>query len=237
MKETRYYAGAGLALALLLLAGFYVLRGREEGSPAGGSATTTAAAASSTAPGVGNVTVMPDGSKVELISTEVDAQPPKAPSLTGEIYVASDIPAEVQAQLRANIVEIISRLTKNPKDLGLWLDLGNNRRIAKDYTGALDAWGYVAQAAPGDYVAFNNLGDLYMSVLKNYPKAEENYKRAIAIRPDVSDLYRSLYTLYLYYYKTDTSAARDILALGIKNNPSDQGLKALLEEYNKTHVQ
>lgn len=232
MKETRYYMGAGLALALLLLAGFYVLQGRE-GVPAAGLATSTPA--TSTTPGVGNVTVMPDGSKVELISTKV--QPPKAPSLAGEIYVAGDIPVEVQAQLRANIVEIVSRLTKNPKDLGLWLDLGNNRRIAKDYTGALEAWGYVAQVAPDNYVAFNNLGDLYMSVLKNYPKAEENYKRAIALRPDVSDLYRSLYTLYLYYYKTDTSAARDILTLGIKNNPSDQGLKALLEEYNKTHVQ
>lgn len=232
MKSTKYYLGAGIALAALLAAGLYTLGGREE-APAPGSATSTPATASSTSVTAGGVTLTADGGKVELVPIESA----KAPSLLGEIYVAGDIPAEVQAQLRANLVEIIARLKKDPKDLGLWIDLGNNRRIAKDYTGAVEAWSYVAEAAPDNYVAFNNLGDLYMSVLKDYPKAEANFKRAIVIKSDVGDLYRSLYMLYLYYYKTDTSAARETLELGIKNNPGNQDLKDLLSEYNKTHVQ
>ena len=78
-----------------------------------------------------------------------------------------------------------------------------------------------------NYIAYGDLGDLYMNFDVNYPKAEANYKAAIAIKPTVIDYYRDLYTLYTSFYKTGTSAAADIVALGLKNNPNNPDLLQL----------
>ncbi len=232
MKRKEYYLGAGVLVAVLLASGIYFIGWGAKVAHAPSTASSTLSGASSTL-NINGVSVIAEGGTVEAVPvTEV-----ATPSLSGAIYVASDIPEDVRVQLRNNLETLIKYLKNDPKNLGYWLDLGNNRRIAKDYTGAIEAWQYVAQVAPGDYVAFNNLGDLYLSVLKDYPKAEANLKQAVALKPDAVDVYRSLYMLYLYYYKTDTSAARDTLTFGIKNNPGNQDLKDLLSEYNKTHVQ
>jgi tetratricopeptide (TPR) repeat protein len=122
---------------------------------------------------------------------------------------------------------MVAQLKQDPSQLKLWLTLGSYRKMAGDYEGARDAWEYVAAAAPSSFVAFNNLGDLYMNFLKNYPKAELNYRKVIAVRPDYIDTYRNLYTLYHYLYKTNTTAAADILKEGLKNNPNNPDLLAI----------
>lgn len=233
MQKTLVYFGIGLAGAVLLAGIFIFWQGiiPIPFLPTNNNATSTTASTTSTT--IGDVSFMGANGNVELVSIGDVA----VPSLDGEIKIASDIPESVRKQLRTNEEILIQKIKKDPLQLDLWIELGNNRRIAKDYDGAIEAWNYVSKVSPTDYVAFNNLGNIYMSILKDYPKAEVNFKQAIAVRADIVDVYRNLFDLYCYYYKTDTNAARSILELGIKNNPKDTDLKSLLEEYNKTHVQ
>ena len=82
----------------------------------------------------------------------------------------------------------------------------------------------MTKASPTNPVAFQDLGDLYQTYKVNYPKAETNYLLAVSLQPTNIDLYRKLYTLYKYQYKTDTTAAADILVQGLKANPNNPDL-------------
>ncbi len=151
------------------------------------------------------------------------------PSLTALMIISDTLSPEVQKILRNKEAEVIAQLKATPNRSDLWLDLGIYRKIAMDYKGAEEVWSYIAVAGSVEtnYIAYGNLGDLYMNFLKNYPKAESSYKSAIALKPDVIDYYRNLYTLYRYAYKTDTTSASDILTQGLKANPSNPDLLQL----------
>ena len=94
----------------------------------------------------------------------------------------------------------------------------------------------MTKVAPTNYIAYGDLGDLYMNFDVNYPKAEANYKAAIAINPHVIDYYRDLYTLYTSFYKVGTGAAANILAQGLKANPNNPDLLQLQSQIERTLV-
>ena len=84
---------------------------------------------------------------------------------------------------------------------------------------------YVSKLYPTSSVPFDNLGSLYLDFIKEYRKAEENFKQAI--ENDAHDItaYQQLFSLYtLYGYKSDTSAAAELVAQGLKDNPNNQTL-------------
>jgi tetratricopeptide (TPR) repeat protein len=112
-------------------------------------------------------------------------------------------------------------------DLNYWLQLGLTHKEAGDYADAIQAWTYAAQQDPTSYIAFYDLGDLYQNFDKNYPLAEENYLKVVSLSPTYVDAYRSLFTLYRYQYKVGTSAAANIVAEGLKNNPGNPDLLQL----------
>ena len=65
-----------------------------------------------------------------------------------------------------------------------------------------------------------------MNFVKDYPKAEQNYKKALAINPRGAGYYVSLYYLYRDMMHDNASAA-DILAQGLKELPTDPTLLSL----------
>ena len=141
--------------------------------------------------------------------------------------------------MKSKIEQQIVILKSDPKRTDIWLQLGLNRKIGSDFTGAIEAWDYVTAVASGATrsVAYGNLGDLYMYFLKDFPKAELNFKQAIVLNPQNIDYYRTLYYLYRDVYKQNTSAAGDILKQGLKANPDNSDLIELQAEYNKKHAQ
>lgn len=161
--------------------------------------------------------------------TRVDGEPGAAPSVDRPVTISAALSAEAAATLRMLMQELLAELKANPDRADLWLQLGVHRKIAGDYAGAIEAWQYVATGAPSSisYIAHSNLGGLYMGELKDYPKAEVNYKAAIALSPKHVAAYLDLASLYRYLYKTNTSAAADIVAEGLANNPNNPDLLAL----------
>ncbi len=186
--------------------------------------TSTPASTTNITSDLGNGVSVTGPGKVELVDTSV---PP--PSLTGASSISPSLSADVRTNLEAKEQALITELKKDPTRVDLWLSLGVYRKMAGDYSGAIAAWSYVAAAGPSsiNYIAYCNFGDLYMNFQKDYPKAETNLKKAIEINPKVIDYYRSLFTLYRSFYKTNTSAAADIVAQGLRANPNNPDLLAL----------
>jgi len=218
--HTRLFLGLGLGIALLLAGGFYYVNTNVFKNSTTSVSTTTS---------VGDIGVNVQGGDVEIINIENPLVP--QPSLDRPVTVDAEIPENVAQQLRTNISILTTELKKSNMQMNLWMELGNNRKIAGDAEGAQEIWEYITKVAPNHYLAYSNLGDLYMHTFKDYPTAETNFKKSIELKPSHVDGYRNLYMLYHYLYKTDTTADGDILGAGLKANPDHPDLLQLLGEY------
>ena len=193
---------------------FYFFDFKNRGGNASGASSTTTAQ-------------LPDGSLVTLPpGAVVHEEDITAPDYKKPIAFSSDVDAGTQAALNTQFAAAVATLEKTPTDFNAWMNIGVLRKIAGDSAGAAADWEYVAAAFPSNYIAFYDLGDLYMNTLKEYSKAEADFKQVITLKPDYIDAYRSLYTLYRYIYKNDASTSA-ILAEGLKNNPGNSDLLAL----------
>jgi hypothetical protein len=174
------------------------------------------------------IKVPANGEGVPILPIENSQAVP--PALDRKIVIPSSIPTDAATILKQKLEEDNAILKENPDQLIVWLQYGIYLKIAQDYEGARQTWEYVATAAPSNYVAYFNLGELYMGILKDYPKAETNFKKVIELRPDLADGYRDLYTLYHYAYKVGTGADAAILEQGLKANPGNKDLLTLQEQ-------
>lgn len=146
----------------------------------------------------------------------------------GAISINASLDAEVRGILRRNIEAQYEILRKEPSRVDIWLQLGVNRKIGGDFEGAIQAWEYVAAAAPTPMVATarGNLGDLYMYFLKDYAKAKTNLSAAIQANPNIIEYYRALFYLEKDINKNPT-AARTVVEAGLKANPGNPDLEDL----------
>lgn len=125
----------------------------------------------------------------------------------------------------------VSPVATPTSDLTVLIALGYKRKQVGDYKGAAAAWQYASTLYPKNVVSFNNLGDLYMNFLPNYPLAEANYLKQIGNLASDVNAYRALFTLYSQLYKQGTSAAEDILKKGIAASSKAYDLQVLLARY------
>lgn len=204
----------GIGIVAVLGFGIYALS-RPAAAPsgaAGGLATTTTDGVS----GTGGYTVN------ETTTTLVHA-----PDYRTAIKFAASVSLEVRAALNVQLAEVQQKLDKNKTDLTAWITLGGIYKTGGDYADAAAAWEYVSAVSSTDTITPNNLGDLYMNFLKDYPKAEANYKKSILLSPKNVSTYVNLYYLYHDLYRQGTGADEAILEEGLKANPGDQSLLGL----------
>ena len=233
MKNT-YIWGIILA-ALIIVAGVFIFRAHKVGAP---STTASSTSMGTTTVDLGNgqtVTLPPGYTLHEQDSTSTTANNIPPPSLTGAIVISPSISSDEAAVLRTNEQGLITQLMTSPTRIDWWLQLGTYRKIAGDYAGAQVAWEYVVNSGGSNiaYIAYGNLGELNLDFLKNYPKAEADYKAAINLSPKTIDYYRELFLLYTTVYKTNTSAAADIVAQGLKANPNNPDLLQMQAQLKK----
>jgi len=226
MQNKNVWAGVGIIIVLALItAGIIWLRPM---APSSVQNATSTPSQEGTTTSLGNgISVTSNGSGTISAVSGIPA-----PSLTRPISISSSLPTDTASTLRANEETVSAQLKQNPRRSDLWLQLAVDRKVAGDYQGAIDIWNYVAKTGPDTvkYIAYGNLGDVYQNFLKDYPKAEMDYKAAIAINPHIIGYYSSLYTMYKYLYKTNTSAAADILVQGLKANPGNSDLLTLQKQ-------
>ena len=147
------------------------------------------------------------------------------------IVVSAQLSDGSKKQAIDKLNETISIIRQNYDYPNAWYDLGAYRKLIGDYDGAIDAWNFIGLIRPKDYILYNNLGDLYSFVLKDYVKGEANFLKAISNNPENVNGYTQLATLYEYAYKEKSAEAEIILLLGIKSNSKDVGLKITLAQY------
>lgn len=231
----RQNAVIGATILILVVAGsllYYLNRRGVVPSTTSDSATTTSTtvATSSTgsvlAKGSGDYTI-----KVIPTKTPAPVSPLVAPDYKVPLTFASSIGADQRAALNARLALDQAALAKDAYDFSTWIDLGTLHETAGDYSAARIILEYVSKTWPSNIVSFNNLGDLYMNYIHDYPAAESNYLKQVANRPSDVNAYTMLFTLYSELYKKNTSAAEDILRKGIAANPEASDLKAMLDTY------
>ena len=140
------------------------------------------------------------------------------------------IPAGNEAAVK-ELKDLSSQLKSEPNYLQGWLQVGILRKYLGVYEGASLAWQYAALLRPNDFIAFSNLGDLYHYYLKDFPKAEKYLRSAVDIKPDYAAGYKNLFDLYTLSYKEKENLAEPVLLEGIKKNPNDSYLPAILASY------
>lgn len=232
MKQNGYVWGAVIGALIIIVVAFVIHSRAVAPTASNQNATSTQSSTGTTTVDLGNgrSITLPPGAKLEVIKSGPSAAVSQ-PSLAGDIKIDASLSPDVQSVLRTKEEDLISQLKQSPDRADLWLKLGVYRKIAGDYIGAAEAWNFVATNQSSlSYIAYGNLGDLYMNFLKNYPKAEANYKAAIALQPTFIDYYRDLFTLYTSFYKTNTSAAADIVAQGLTANPNNPDLLQLQKQ-------
>ena len=119
-------------------------------------------------------------------------------------------PEETKTKLKNELLEIAKSVSENPDNLDNWLRAGVIKKFFGDYLGARDAWEYASLIRPQNSTSFANLGGLYGLYLKDFPKAEFNYKKAIENSPGDIYLYTSLADLYLNTSPDLVSKDRDL---------------------------
>ena len=169
--------------------------------------------------------------EIPLPDLEGIASEPSLPKLDRPVTFPSFFPEDARGILGKQIASTTATLTKDPRNIAAWFDLALQRKLIDDYEGAREIWEYLKERFPDNSVSFGNLGELYHLYLKDYPKSEANYRRAIENEPSGIALYRGLHELYKYSYKTDTTAAADALLEGLKKNSENAELLILLGHY------
>jgi len=225
----------GIALLIILLGVVYFFtRVRAPSSRAPYSSNATSSDATTTTADIAGGTLgitATGGYTIKEIQAENNV--PKAPDYNVPLAFGAyaGLNEAQKSALQAKAANLRAQLAENPSNYTAWLALGSTFKMAGDYAQAEKIWKYVSLQWPTDDVVLGNLGDLYMNFIKDYPKADASYLRAIQSNPRQTNAYRNLFMLYSNLYTTHASAAEDILKKGIQNNPEALDLYVLLARH------
>ena len=150
--------------------------------------------------------------------------------------VASIYPEDVKTKLRNELLDIAKFVSESPDNLDNWLRAGVIKKFFGDYLGARDAWEYASLISPQNSISFANLGGFYALYLKDFPKAEFNYKKAIENAPGDIYPYTALADLYSSSEPAGESRSNKIIKIiesGLAANPDNQTLLSYLARFYK----
>lgn len=225
----------GAIIAVVIIAGALFIFTHKAAAP--GPAATISTSISTSTNGAGTTTLK-TGNKAASVPVQATITQSSAPvsgavtpSLNQPVTYSAALAPDAAATIKADITALRASLKANPAQSDKWLQLTFYYKAGGDYALAEQVWLYMTKAAPTSFVAFADLGDLYNNFLVNYPKAEANYLQAIRLKPDDISNYVNLSMMYKYQYKTNTSAASDIVAQGLKANPNNPTLLQLQAQY------
>jgi cytochrome c-type biogenesis protein CcmH/NrfG len=230
----------GVVVVALIVGGFMLFGDRTEPiavDAAGEAATSTAATAEDGS--VVNVdaetgiitTSGTGGYSVSAIPDSVQAGTP-APDHKKPLVLNSGLSAVERTSLQNSYAKAQADITANALDFNAWISLGTINYMAGNYETARAIWEYGSTVWPTNYVTYNNLGNLFMSYLNDFPRAETNFLKAIEYKRDDTNPYRQLFTIYSETsYKPSNTAAEDILKKAIAAVPRAVDMQVLLARY------
>jgi len=227
-KKYGYLIGIGIATLLIIALGYYIVIDLSPKSIENKDTDITQDSTGKDA--VGNDGGASAGGVVIGAEPLVDNPDIPHPSLTRVVSYESGMDPATQATMKGKIDDTRKKLTEDSTLFAQWLDLALLYKTVGDYKGAEEVWLYLTEASPRASISFGNLGNLYHLYLKNYPKAEEYFRKAIELSPDPQH-FTGLHELYRYSYKQGSTLAVDVLEEGLAKNPGNIMLLMALGEY------
>jgi hypothetical protein len=229
-KNIQLVIGIIIALAIIALGAWFVIKkGTLDANP-----TPTASSTEATTTDSGNNSTSTTPTGIGSIPGATVSVLPDTPSLTAAVSYGSTVSADQKNTLASQIAAERTKLTADATLYNDWLTIGILYKDAGDYNKAIEAWNYAHALIPKEATPLDNIGNLYMYETHDYVKAEAAYMAGIKAEPTFALTYRDLYELYTAgVYKTDSTAAIDIVLQGIKANPTSLDLLSLAGNYYK----
>lgn len=168
------------------------------------------------------------GYTIERVPVREAAQ--NAPDYRKSISYGRSISADAKSSIEKKRTEIVAALKADSTDHDQWMRLASLYQMAEDYKKAEAVWAYTS-VTWNDSVSFANLAYLRDVYLKDYARAETNYKQALARNPENVVAWTNLLDMYKYRYKQNTNAPETLLRQGIQARPNLWQLHALLARY------
>ena len=155
------------------------------------------------------------------------------PTLTGDVHFGKTVNATDQSKFQAKIDAVRARLASDNTRADDWFSLAILYLDAGDTESARVVWEFLLAVvpAPNSAVVYSNLGKLYEYQLKDFKKAETYFREAMVADPTLEEPYASLFELYRYSYKQNTTAAVEVMQLAIEKFPKNLGFQLALAEY------
>lgn len=144
-------------------------------------------------------------------------------------------PAAVEKN-KKQLKELAQKLQEDPSNTGLWLAVAQLKKFFNNYLGAVEALKYALSLQPENPLVNYNLANLYGLYLKDYPRAEALYLKAIETgAPNNDYIYFSLAEFYRDFYKEKYDLIDDLLLRGLKEgNQGNPNLIMQLAYYYKS---
>lgn len=143
------------------------------------------------------------------------------PNIDREIVIPDFYPPSAAMNMREKIALARGEIENDPSLFESWLILGNLYNDIHDWEGAIEIYEFLNETSPENSITFVNAGNLYHLHLKDFPKAETNFRQAIINNPTNQIAYSSFHELYKYSYKQDSTLAVDILKEGLAALPGN----------------
>jgi tetratricopeptide (TPR) repeat protein len=121
----------------------------------------------------------------------------------------------------------IGKPVSNDQDAILAFNEGNQKYSSGDIDGAMASYTKAIELNPSYYKAYNNLGILKASALKNFPEAIADFTKAIEIDPNLPDAWLSRGTCWLGLKQLDKACPDWRKAQSLGNTQATQ----MLEKY------
>lgn len=145
--------------------------------------------------------------------------------------IGDGFPESYKAKLRAELQDLAKKVASDTAGFDDWMRIGVIKKVFRDFVGARDAWEYAGTVYTLNALPFYNLGDLYGSYIKDYPKAESAFQRAIKLDPKKSGFYTAFAELYRYFYVAKKDLVIPTIESGLKALPNDPNLLLYLGSY------
>ena len=149
-------------------------------------------------------------------------------------FAAVNLAPEKSKELQTAIAEFEGAIRTNAQDFNAHTKLALAKTQLGDRDGAAEVYRMMNQRFPGNYLSFQNLGQLYEDAGK-YEMAAEQYLIAIQNAPRIPHEYRYLVNLYTYKLPARASDIPRILQQGLGVMPGSVDLMAMLAVYYRDH--
>jgi len=136
---------------------------------------------------------------------------------------------------RYNIYKLQGFISNDLNNPNLLVELGVNYYIVRDFDKAEEAYKKATNLNPDDFMAWNNLGNIYRDLV-NFQLAHNAYKKSLEINSNYIPAYLNLVNLYAIWPEDeegDNMRARisPTLERALELNPENETLQETLKAY------